>query len=80
MEMRDTMLPRDMQPRGTLPQGTGRGARIISFETFMKRRSAGREPGESPAISPFGRDGRSRLDARQITHRRTMLNYLRADR
>lgn len=72
--MTDTALP---QPSETRP----RGARIISFETFMKRRSAGREPGEGPAISPFVHLGWTRaLGSRQITHRRVMLNYLRADR
>jgi hypothetical protein len=64
------------------PLATGpRGARIISFEAFVKRQSAGREPAERPAVSPFARHGSTQgLDSRQITHRRAMLNYLRVDR
>ena len=58
------------------------GARIISFESFLRRTWGTRPDGsESQAASPFGHCAPTqRLTQRQINHRQVMLKYLLSSR
>jgi hypothetical protein len=65
--MDDVMLPQRSE-----------GARIISFESFLRRTSGSRQDAEREAVgSPFGHCEPLRpLNQRQISHRRAMLKYM----
>jgi hypothetical protein len=54
------------------------GARLLSFEMFLRRTSGSRQhPDGNGAQSPFGHCEAARpLNQRQITHRRAMLKYM----
>jgi hypothetical protein len=54
------------------------GARLLSFETFLRRTSGSRQhPDRNEAQSPFGHCEAARpLNQRQISHRRAMLKYM----
>jgi hypothetical protein len=53
-------------------------ARLLSFETFLRRTSGSRQhPDRNESQSPFGHCEAVRpLNQRQITHRRAMLKYM----
>ena len=63
-------------------QRSGGTARVLSFESFLQRNlgSKGGTPGADAPESPFRSQGWSRpLSAKEIMHRRTMLNHFRRE-
>jgi len=56
-------------------------ARIISFESFLRRTWAARhDVGGNEVASPFGHGAATRLTQRQINHRQVMLKHLLSNR